>query len=92
MSLRAKVIVLVSIEFLVIAMGLFIPAGTITWAAGWVFLGLIFGSGLPMTWWLLKYDPDLVQERMRSSRITLGQGVHRRDDFLYSILAHTDAA
>ncbi len=65
MSIRTKVIVLVSIEFLVIALGLFIPAGTIAWTAGWVFLGLLIVTGLPITWWLLKHDPGLIEERMR---------------------------
>ncbi|SPF44322.1 conserved membrane hypothetical protein [Syntrophobacter sp. SbD1] len=41
------------------------PAGTVAWPAAWVFLGLIFVCGLPMTWWLLKYDPGLIEERMR---------------------------
>lgn len=65
MILRTKVIVTEAIEFLVIALGLFIPAGTITWAAAWFFLVLIFVSGLPITWWLLKYDPGLIEERLR---------------------------
>ena len=65
MSLQTRVIVLESIEFLVIALTLFLPAGTLAWPAAWVFLGLLFVSGLPMTWWLLKYDPGLVEERMR---------------------------
>ena len=65
MVLCTKVIVVESIEFLVIALGLFVAAGTVAWAAAWVFLGLIFVTGLPMTWWLLKYDPGLLEERMR---------------------------
>ncbi len=65
MIIRTKVIVVESIEFLVIALGLFIPAGTFAWTAGWVFLGLLFISSLPITWWLLKYDRELIEERMR---------------------------
>lgn len=65
MTVGTKVIVFESVEFLVMALGLFIPAGTIGWAAGWVFLGLLFISGALMTWWLLKYDPGLIEERMR---------------------------
>ena len=42
MIIRTKVIVLESIEFLVIALALFMPAGTVAWTAGWVFLGLLF--------------------------------------------------
>ena len=65
MSLQTKVMVLGSVEFLVMGLALFLAAGTVAWPAAWVFLGLIFVSGLPITWWLLKYDPGLIEERMR---------------------------
>ena len=65
MSLQAKVIVVESVEFLVMALALFLPAGTLAWPAAWVFFGLVFVWSLPVTWWLLKYDPVLIQERMR---------------------------
>src|SRR5208283_4842400 len=47
------------------ALALFLPAGTVAWPAAWVFLGLIFVCSLPITWWLLKYDPGLLEERMQ---------------------------
>ena len=65
MSLQAKVMVVESVEFLVMALALFLPAGTIAWPAAWVFFGLVFVGSLPITWWLLKYDPELIEERMR---------------------------
>lgn len=65
MTVKTRVTVLVFIEFLVFALCLFIPAGTIAWTAGWIFLILLFVTGLPITWWLLKYEPDLIEERMR---------------------------
>ena len=65
MSLQTKVIVVEFVEFLVMALALFLPAGTAAWPAAWVFLGLLFVCGLPITWWLLKYDPGLIEERMR---------------------------
>jgi len=64
-SLQTKVIVVEFVEFLVMALALFLPAGTAAWPAAWVFLGLLFVCGLPITWWLLKYDPGLIEERMR---------------------------
>jgi protein-S-isoprenylcysteine O-methyltransferase Ste14 len=63
-SLQTRVMVVESVEFLVIALALFLPAGTVAWPAAWVFLGLIFVCSLPMTWWFLKYDPGLIEERM----------------------------
>ena len=65
MTVVRKVIVVECIEFVAIALGLFIPAGTIAWAAGWVFLGMLFITGVPMTLWLLKYNRSLIEERMR---------------------------
>ena len=65
MSLGEKVMVAGGIEFLVIGLALFLPAGTVAWPAAWVYLCLLFACGLPITWWLLKYDPGLVEERMR---------------------------
>jgi protein-S-isoprenylcysteine O-methyltransferase Ste14 len=65
MSLQTKVMVLESVEFLVMALALFLPAGTVAWPAAWVFFGLLFVCGLPVTWWLLKYDPGLIEERMQ---------------------------
>lgn len=65
MTIVTRVIALESVEFLVMALVLFTAAGTIGWAAGWVFLGLLFLTGVPMTWWLLKYNRALVEERMR---------------------------
>jgi protein-S-isoprenylcysteine O-methyltransferase Ste14 len=49
----------------VVVLAFFLPAGTVIWPAGWVFLGLLFASSLSVTWWLLKYDPGLIEERLR---------------------------
>lgn len=64
MNLRKKVIVVEGIEFLILALCLFISAGTVAWPAAWIFLGLLLVSSLPITWWLLKYDPELIEERL----------------------------
>lgn len=65
MNLGKKVILVEGIEFLILALCLFIAAGTVAWPAAWVFLGLLLVSNLPITWWLLKYDPELIEERLR---------------------------
>ncbi|MGA7876414.1 MAG: isoprenylcysteine carboxylmethyltransferase family protein [Desulfoferrobacter sp.] len=65
MNLRKKVILVEGIEFLILALCLFIAAGTAAWPAAWIFLGLLLVSSLPITWWLLKYDPELIEERLR---------------------------
>jgi protein-S-isoprenylcysteine O-methyltransferase Ste14 len=51
--------------FIAFALALFLPAGTLTWMAGWVFLALFFGFYLALTRWLLRHQPGLLQERLR---------------------------
>lgn len=46
------------------ALLLFLPAGTLHWWAGWAFLAIFFGGGIPIVIWLLKYNPGLLTERM----------------------------
>jgi protein-S-isoprenylcysteine O-methyltransferase Ste14 len=54
--------------FLLFALALFLPAGTIAWLAGWIFLVLFFGFFLAVNVWLYRHNPGLLQERMRMSR------------------------
>jgi protein-S-isoprenylcysteine O-methyltransferase Ste14 len=46
------------------ALALFLPAGTLAWPAGWAFLVLFFGFVVALSLWLLRFDPDLLSERM----------------------------
>jgi hypothetical protein len=56
----------VSIAGLAAALGvaLFLPAGTVAWPAGWAFLGLFMGFVVALSLWLLRFNPDLLAERM----------------------------
>jgi protein-S-isoprenylcysteine O-methyltransferase Ste14 len=51
--------------FVLFALTLFVPAGTLAWRAGWVFLVLFFGFYLAITIWLVRYNPALLEERLR---------------------------
>ncbi len=51
--------------FVLFALALFLPAGTLAWGAGWMFLTLFFGFYLAITFWLMRHNPALLQERMR---------------------------
>src|SRR6266487_5493999 len=51
--------------FMAFALALFLPAGTLAWPAGWIFLALFFGFYLGVTLWLFRHNPGLLQERMR---------------------------
>jgi protein-S-isoprenylcysteine O-methyltransferase Ste14 len=50
--------------FVGFALLLFLPAGTLRWWAGWVFLAIFFGGGIAITLWLSKANPALLNERM----------------------------
>jgi protein-S-isoprenylcysteine O-methyltransferase Ste14 len=47
-----------------LAVLLFVPAGTLRWPAGWVFLAELGGLGLLLSLWLARHDPALLAERM----------------------------
>ncbi|HLO27827.1 MAG TPA: isoprenylcysteine carboxylmethyltransferase family protein [Anaerolineales bacterium] len=65
MQINLKLFVVQSIGFLVIlALVLFLPAGTLTWSAGWIYLALFLGFYLGVNAWLFRHDPDLLQERL----------------------------
>ncbi|HXY54118.1 MAG TPA: isoprenylcysteine carboxylmethyltransferase family protein [Nitrospirota bacterium] len=65
MAVNTKLLVAqIAILFLVIAVVLFLPAGTIAWRSGWIFFGLFLGFVVAITSWLYGHDPGLLQERM----------------------------
>jgi len=68
MTLAMKALVWVVTSFLAMALALFLPAGTIAWPAGWIFLILLYGFLLVGIWMLLKSNPGLLQERLSLSQ------------------------
>jgi protein-S-isoprenylcysteine O-methyltransferase Ste14 len=68
MPLAMKALMWVGVSFLLMAACLFLPAGTIAWSAGWIFLMLLHGWLLIGVWLLLKYNPGLLQERLTISQ------------------------
>jgi protein-S-isoprenylcysteine O-methyltransferase Ste14 len=68
----AKALLVLIAEFAVFAALLFVPAGTVLWPAGWVFMAIFFGFALAIVIWLGRDDPELLAERM-SSPIQRGQ-------------------
>jgi protein-S-isoprenylcysteine O-methyltransferase Ste14 len=51
---------------LVLGLLLFLPAGTLAWAQGWIFLALFCGCSFATGAWLRKADPALFAERTKS--------------------------
>jgi len=68
MILALKAYMWVVISFLIIALPLFLAAGTIAWPAGWIDLILLHGWFLVGIWLLLKYNPGLLEERINLSQ------------------------
>ena len=54
--------------FALFALSLFLPAGTLDWAVGWIYLVLFFVFYLGVSAWLFKHNPGLLQERMQMSQ------------------------
>jgi len=50
----------------VLAVLLFLPAGTVEWPQGWIFIALFVGCSEATGVWLLETDPDLLAARMKS--------------------------
>jgi hypothetical protein len=68
MTLAMKALMWVVVSFLLMALALFLPAGTLAWPAGWIYLILVHGWLLVGIWLLLKYNPGLLQERLSFSQ------------------------
>src|SRR5690348_87455 len=45
---------------------LFVAAGTLAWPGAWAFLAEMIVLGLASAFWLLRRDPDLLEERLKS--------------------------
>jgi protein-S-isoprenylcysteine O-methyltransferase Ste14 len=59
----------------VIAVLLFVPAGTINWTGAWIFLIETCAVGVASGLWLARHDPALLKERLRLP-IQKGQPTH----------------
>src|SRR6516165_4756504 len=69
MSVNAKA--WVGIGLLAVAMGLllFLPAGAIRWWEAWIYLGVFFGASIPITIYLMRHDPALLERRLAAGPI-----------------------
>lgn len=65
-SIRSKLIIRTVLWSVFCAALLFVPAGTIWWPEGWIYLALVCGLGLVSGLVLAKRDPALVAERLGS--------------------------
>jgi len=61
-----KILLQILLWSLFMAALIFWPAGTFAYPGAWAFIVLFLGGGLAMVWWLAKYSPSLLRERMGS--------------------------
>ena len=54
--------------FVLFALALFLPTGTLAWLNGWIYIVLFFGFFVGINIWLFKHNPGLLQERMSLGR------------------------
>jgi protein-S-isoprenylcysteine O-methyltransferase Ste14 len=63
-SIVRKLIIRTVIWTVLTALLLFLPAGTVNWPEGWIYLLLVCGLGLVSGLVIAKHDPALVNERL----------------------------
>ncbi len=68
MTLAVKALLWLAISFLIFALALFLPAGTLAWPAGWAWLILLHGWMLAGIVLLLRSNPGLLEERLNTSQ------------------------
>ncbi len=69
MQINLRPLVLQSLAlFGLLALALFLPAGTLAWPAGWTYLVLFLSFFLGVNTWLFRHNPGLLQERMSLSK------------------------
>ena len=64
-GLRKTILVRFSAGFLVVALMLFIPAGSLQYWQAWVWLGVLFAPLVFVVHYFLKRDPKFLERRMR---------------------------
>src|ERR1051326_8656893 len=63
-TITAKAIVGGATQLLLFPLVLFLAAGTLAWAAGWIFLILFYGFVIVVAYMLSRHNPALLEERM----------------------------
>jgi protein-S-isoprenylcysteine O-methyltransferase Ste14 len=64
--MMVRLVVQSSVWMVFLAAVLFVPAGTLAWPGGWIFLAELGGLGMVIGLWLARHDPDLLRQRMGS--------------------------
>ncbi|MBI5422380.1 isoprenylcysteine carboxylmethyltransferase family protein [Candidatus Peregrinibacteria bacterium] len=58
-----RIVAMLTLAFLMFVVMLFIPAGTLRWPAGWLYMLVYFSYAVPVVFWLKKHSPTLLRKR-----------------------------
>ncbi len=62
---KKRTYLLFILSFVITALMLFVPAGTLKYWQGWLFICVLFLPSVFITFYFLKYDPKLLERRLR---------------------------
>lgn len=65
-NLLVQALIKVTLGIVLVGMLLFLPAGTLQWNNGWLFMGILFVPMVIAGFVMLKKSPDLLEKRLRS--------------------------
>jgi hypothetical protein len=61
---RRRLITSTIVTLLILVLCLFVPAGTLVWFRGWLFLFVMLGTAIPVTMYLRRVNPDVIAGRV----------------------------
>jgi protein-S-isoprenylcysteine O-methyltransferase Ste14 len=64
-SLRPQLMLGLLKALLLVALPLFLAAGTLAWPAAWIFVALFMAGTVALSLWLQRHDPALLAERLK---------------------------
>lgn len=76
-SLNARAWLALAILAIVMGLLIFVPAGTIDYWQGWLYLVIFFGAGALLTLYLMRKDPALLERRMSGGPTAEKRGAQR---------------
>jgi protein-S-isoprenylcysteine O-methyltransferase Ste14 len=81
---RRRLLLSVGWSLLALALCLFLPAGTLTWSRGWLFLGVLVASSVVVTLYLRRVNPEVI-----AARVNRHEGTKRWDWILLGLFFPT---
>jgi len=72
-ELKKKIMLILPLGMIIVALMIFLPAGSSNYWQGWLFLATLFIPFLFVVAYLLKHDPELLERRMRTKEKEAGE-------------------